>query len=291
MPSPALSFRTLLFAGLLFMHQIAVGQAQENPSALSVAVSIKPLHSLISSLMEGTGSQPSLIVSGGASPHAYSLKPSDARKLATAQLVFWIGPGMESFLVKPMQSLAGKAGIVTFVPRAETNPHIWLSPIKARAMVETAVARLAVADPGNADVYRRNGARLDKRLGELQAESVNALRAIAAKPFIVYHDAYDHLAAAFGLTIAGMVTTNPERAPGAGRIAQLRALMKARAVSCLFAEPQVDTRRLNMIVENVPNARVEILDPLGTDIPPGGDMYFTLMRANVRALVDCLSGQ
>ncbi len=289
MISFTLARRTALIAALFFSSLNGVGLAREKATGQSVAVSIKPLHSLISGLMEGSGNQPSLILAGGASPHAYSLKPSDAGRLTAARLIFWIGPGMEGFLVKPLHALAGTASIVTFVTEPDANPHIWLSPLRATAMVDTAVARLIAVDPGNAEVYRRNGATLARRLGDLQAEMAGLLKPVKSRPFIVFHDAFDHLAAAFGLNIAGVVTTTPERAPGARRIADLRKLMAAGNVSCLFAEPLVDARRLNMIVENIPTARIGILDPLGGDLAAGPDMYFKLMRANARALVDCLS--
>src|SRR5690348_18258340 len=80
-------------------------------AAPKVVVSIKPIHSLLAGVMAGVG-EPRLIVAGGSSPHVYSLRPSDARKLEGAQLVFWVGPILEGFLEKPLSALAGKAQIV-----------------------------------------------------------------------------------------------------------------------------------------------------------------------------------
>lgn len=80
-------------------------------AAPQVVVSIKPVHSLVAALMQGVG-EPSLIVEGAASPHTYSLKPSNARALENADLVFWVGPGLEAFLEKPLDALAGKATVV-----------------------------------------------------------------------------------------------------------------------------------------------------------------------------------
>ncbi|MBW8284356.1 MAG: zinc ABC transporter substrate-binding protein ZnuA [Rhizobium sp.] len=80
-------------------------------AAPQVVVSIKPVHSLVAALMQGVG-EPSLIVEGAASPHTYSLKPSNARALENAELVFWIGPGLEAFLEKPLDALASKAKVV-----------------------------------------------------------------------------------------------------------------------------------------------------------------------------------
>ncbi|WP_181817791.1 zinc ABC transporter substrate-binding protein [Psychromonas sp. B3M02] len=72
-----------------------------------VVVSIKPLHSLVSAVMEGVAT-PTLLVKKG-SPHAYSLRPSEARALANADLVVWIGHEMESFLEKPLETVANNA--------------------------------------------------------------------------------------------------------------------------------------------------------------------------------------
>jgi len=73
-----------------------------------VAVSIKPIHSLVSAVMEGVGN-PSLIVKGTGSEHGYALRPDDARTLANADIIFWIGPGMETFLQRPLDTLASNA--------------------------------------------------------------------------------------------------------------------------------------------------------------------------------------
>ena len=77
----------------------------------SVVVSIKPIHSLVASIMKGVG-EPSLIVQGASSPHTYSLKPSDAQALQDADVVFWVGHGLEAFLEKPLEALPKKAVIV-----------------------------------------------------------------------------------------------------------------------------------------------------------------------------------
>lgn len=77
-----------------------------------VAVSIKPLHSLVSAVMEGVG-EPSLVVRGAGSEHVHSLRPSDARALETASVVFRVGEGMETFLNAPLKTLAGKATVVS----------------------------------------------------------------------------------------------------------------------------------------------------------------------------------
>ena len=75
---------------------------------LKVVTSIKPIHSLASYLMDGIG-KPDLIVDGYASPHGFSMKPSHAKMLQNADLIFWVGEDLENFLEKPLKSIAKKA--------------------------------------------------------------------------------------------------------------------------------------------------------------------------------------
>ncbi|MGI9387842.1 MAG: zinc ABC transporter substrate-binding protein [Methyloligellaceae bacterium] len=82
-----------------------------------VVVSIKPIHSLAAAIMQGTGT-PRVIVRGNGSPHVYALKPSDARALENADLIFWVGPAMETFLAGYVKTLGKSALTVTL---AETD--------------------------------------------------------------------------------------------------------------------------------------------------------------------------
>jgi len=92
-------------AALLFLPSMAAAE-------IRVVASVKPIHSLVAAVMNGVGA-PGLIVEGAASPHTYSLKPSNATALQDADVVFWVGHGLEAFLEKPLEALAGKATVVT----------------------------------------------------------------------------------------------------------------------------------------------------------------------------------
>ena len=75
---------------------------------IKVVASIKPIHSLASYLMDGIA-KPDLIVDGYASPHGFAMKPSHAKMLQNADLIFWVGEDLENFLEKPLSSIAKKA--------------------------------------------------------------------------------------------------------------------------------------------------------------------------------------
>ena len=81
---------------------------------INVVASVKPLHSLVSGVTEGV-QKPDLIVKGAASPHTYSLKPSQAKQLEEADLVFWMGHELESFLEQPLEAIATKAKVVELI--------------------------------------------------------------------------------------------------------------------------------------------------------------------------------
>ncbi|MCJ8518066.1 zinc transport system substrate-binding protein [Pseudorhizobium tarimense] len=100
MKTPAL----LLTTSVLFSASAAT-------AAPEVVVSIKPIHSLVAAIMEGVG-EPKLIVEGAASPHTFTMKPSNARAVESADMVFWMGPDMEAFLKKPLEALASDATVV-----------------------------------------------------------------------------------------------------------------------------------------------------------------------------------
>ncbi|NTF07418.1 zinc ABC transporter substrate-binding protein ZnuA [Agrobacterium rubi] len=95
----------------LLLASAAMIASSNAMAAPNVVVSIKPIHSLVAAIMQGVA-EPELIVDGGASPHTYALKPSNARAIESADVVFWVGDGLEKFLEKPLHSLAGKATVV-----------------------------------------------------------------------------------------------------------------------------------------------------------------------------------
>ncbi|NEJ24785.1 zinc ABC transporter solute-binding protein [Rhizobium leguminosarum] len=101
---PALAITVLAIPALLFAGTMRAADAP------LVVTSIKPIHSLVSAIMQGVG-EPELIVDGAASPHTYNLKPSNARALQNAKVIFWVGPGLEAFLEKPLQALGRDASI------------------------------------------------------------------------------------------------------------------------------------------------------------------------------------
>ncbi|MFL1407206.1 zinc ABC transporter substrate-binding protein [Marinobacter sp. M1N3S26] len=87
-----------------------------------VAVDITPLHSLVAQVMAGAG-EPNLLVRPGASPHGYSLSPSEAEALQEADLVFWIGDDLTPWMEKSLENLASNAQVIEMLDISGTTTY------------------------------------------------------------------------------------------------------------------------------------------------------------------------
>jgi len=303
----------MCFSRLLALAALLATAAPAD-AALRVVTSFGPVQSVVAGVMDGVGA-PEVLVKGGASPHAYAMRPSEARLLEFAQIVFWVGPEYETFLVRPLANLAGRARTVALsrLPGAMKldardggiweedghghghshakkagDGHLFLDPRNMMLLAQAAANELARLDPPNAQRYADNATKTVAMLDALDRELAGTLRPLAGKPFIVFHDALQYLEARYGLTPAGSITVSPERKPGARRIQQLRERIRRAGAICVFAEPQFEPSLVRTVVEAT-DARTGTLDYVGTGVPPGPDFYPTVMRGLAISLAACLS--
>jgi zinc transport system substrate-binding protein len=314
-------FREFLKASLSIFVLLGArtGLAESPPSFPRVVASIKPIHSLVAGVMGQRGSL-FLLIPGSFSEHGYTLKPSDARHLQQANLVFWIGDEMETYLTKPIQALPKETSVVTLADakgiallsaredpafeahthsgqenhkdsnhtHSEPDLHIWFNPQNAMAMVNAIVTSLSNADPMQAAYYMQNGENLKKSLAALDQEISESLRPLKGKPYIVSHDAYQYFEHRYGIPARGSLTLTPDQSPSAGRLKDIRSKIKNLGAVCVFAEPQIKPNLIETVIAGT-QAKADALDPNGALIEPGPGLYFTLLRSNTAALVRCLS--
>jgi zinc transport system substrate-binding protein len=280
---------------------------------VNVVATIKPIHSLVAQVMEGVGT-PALLVDGANSPHTYVFKPSDAAKLQDAQVIFWVGHELEAFLEKPIAALGGKAMSVSLIDAAgvETLPvregagfaghaheeaehkheaadaHFWLDPQNAKAVVKAVAATLSKADGANAATYEANAVKALAALDAVEAEIAAKITPAKGPAFIVFHDAYQYFERRFGVSAAGAISINPENAPGAKGIAEIKARLSDGQIKCVFAEPQFDAKLVTLVLEGT-QVKTATLDPLGADVEPGPALYPTLLNGIANSLVACLA--
>jgi zinc transport system substrate-binding protein len=310
---------------------LAAGVATAGPAeaAPRIVATIAPIHSLAAAVMEGVG-EPRLLLPGNVSPHDYAMKPSDARAVAEADLVVWVGESLETFLtgiletsgaptlelieapgIDPVPYTAGsdepghddvshdEAGQDDHAgeqddhghDHAGLDPHIWLDPVRAQAMAAAIAERLAEIDPDNAERYRANVERLSTRLAELDREIGQRLEPVRGKTFVTFHEGFDYFVRRYGLSQALSLTLNPQRRPGARTMSALRERIRTERIACAFTEPQYDERALRRLTDET-GMQIGRLDSegVGAGLTPGPDLYFDLMRANAAAVAGCLSG-
>lgn len=312
--APLFHFRSQPYAlaRLLVLLFIAIQMPVKFASAESgpnVVASIAPVHSLVSSVMAGVGS-PDLLLPGTVSPHAYHLKPSDAKMLEQADVVFWIGPALETVLAKPIETIAVRSVSVQLMDaramkilsrreggvfghgseedhnEGDADPHIWLNPANAIVMLFVISETLSEIDPEHAGTYRTNAIAAIERIKALDMRIDQNLNDVRTLPYVAFHDAYQYFEERFGLTPLAVVSIDPDHTPGARRIGEIREAVQRSGATCVFAEPQFSPGLLSAILEGT-GARQGELDPLGAGLEPGPFFYEELMEGMAEDMVSC----
>ena len=112
--------KTIFVQLITFIFTIIFMGSLTAKAEIKVVTTIKPLHSLISNVMDGIG-EPSLIIEGSTSPHSFVLKPSHAKLIEQADIIFWIGEDIETFMEKPLTSIAKSAKKISFMELKSIN--------------------------------------------------------------------------------------------------------------------------------------------------------------------------
>ena len=286
-------------------------------SEVKVVTSIKPIHSLVSYVMDGIG-KPDLIVDGYNSPHSFSLKPSHAKMLENADLVIWIGEDLEAFLEKPLDTIAKKAKNIEVMDlkeiqklefreknifenhddHKEKDDHKGHDDHKEKddhkGHAHGKYDPHVWLDPINAKVIIKE---ITKQLVQLDSKNSSAYKSNSKKAltdidkltqnikkdlnkdlrFVVFHDAYQYFEKRFGIQVLGALTVNTDVMPGAEQLSEIREVIEHEKVNCLFSEPQFNPAIIESIAKDT-NVKIGILDPLGASLDKGKNLYFDLIK-------------
>lgn len=282
---------------------------------VQVLTSIKPLQLIAAAVQDGVG-QPDVLLPPGASPHNYALRPSDVRRVRDVQLFYWIGPDMESFLPRVIQSRSQPAVAVQSLPGMKLrhfaadssshddhdhggndhdhdhmpgslDSHLWLSTINARVIANKMAADLSAADAANAARYEQNAKAFVERLDALDARLKDRVSGIAGKPYFVFHEAFDYFEEAYGLKHAGVFAVAAEIQPGAQHVAAMRERLKDAGKTCVFSEPPMRPRLAETLTAGLPVKLAE-LDALGGYTPATAEGYEQVLQKLGDDLAGCL---
>lgn len=315
----------VLLVCLVTANRGAVAEPRPEPGQIGVVVTIKPIHSLVSTVLHGIAT-PKLLISGAQSPHHFALKPSDARALHRAVTFIRVGADLEPFTKKVVASLPGSVSVLTltelaglkyhsiraddaFEPHSHDHdhhhsepdhghgkserqthhdPHIWLDPKNAAVIVNAVAQHFSKLFPEHKERITQNAKKAVAKINALEADIRRTLAPVKDLPFLVFHDAFQYFEKRFDLTGVGAITLHPEAPPSAKRMIQIRATLKKRNVRCVFAEPQFSKKRLTNIVEGT-SANVGTLDPLGSDVAAGPAAYGAILRKLAESFSSCFT--
>ena len=298
-------------AALLLLPTMALA------SSPRVATDIAPVHSMAAIVMEGVG-EPDLLVQPGASPHRYSLRPSEAGALQEADLVLWISESLTPWLAGSLNSLAPDAARIELLETEGTlrhdyregaafeshdhhgeehageghhhgdiDPHAWLDPENARVWLDRIASELARLDPDHESLYRRNADTAREELGELQTQLKQQVQGLSELRFIVFHAAYQYFERRFGIRAEGAISLGDASDPSPARVKKLRDLTASLNINCVFTEPQYNPGLVASVFAPTQVRATPVMDPLGAHLTPGPELYTELLRDLVGSLQEC----
>ena len=292
----------LLAACLLGLLGTPAGAAaDEEPPPLTVAT-ISILADFVRAVA-GDRLEVVSIVHVGGDPHTYEPVPSDARRIADADIVFRNGLGLERWLDRLIATNV-KARVVTategLVPllqadgeyRGHPDPHLWMDPVLAAAYVRNIEAALSERYPPHATEFAQNARRYTAQLEALDREIADELAGIDKedRKLVTTHDAFRYFGRRYGMEVVATIWgISTEREPSAREIRAIVDGIRKHGVRSVFVETTVNPALMLRIAEET---GIHVGAPLYGDSVgapgSGADTYLGMMRANAGAVAEGL---
>ena len=306
----------LLGLGSLFSLAACAGTlepaASTNPGTrLNVVSTVSPIVNIIYNV---GGNRIDLvgIIPEGTDSHTFEPAPSDANKLAQADLIIVNGLDLET----PTEKLAQankkpSAEIIELGPQTiqpdqyaydfsfpkelgKPNPHLWLNPMNALRYAEIARDTLVRRDPANADYYNQNYEAFKIRINQLDETIKGSIATIPEKnrKLLTYHDSFAYFAPRYGMTVIGAIQPSNFSEPSAREVAGLITQIKQAGVPAIFGSEVFPSKVLEQIGRE---SGAKYVDTLRDDELPGqhGEplhSYIGLMVEDVATMTSALGG-
>ena len=294
------------FLGLTFLFSLNNVGAQSTPN---IVVSIKPIHSIVTALMEDV-SRPHLLLESSDSAHTFHLKPSQLNLLSNADLVITIGDDFETGLKKTLGNI--KDGLRVIVSEinglhlydfrnvdinemnkdekdehTDHDLHLWLDIDNMKKTAQYINEQLIVIDPNNSNIYEANLIKIHSRLNKLKLELQHQLAPFKSEPYAIFSDTLQYFEKSFHFQKPVIITPYHGARLSIHRTFEARKKMKDLKIKCLLYGPENTPKKVNVLSEGLPIKEVRI-DILGAKLNAGSDQYFNLMKELSSQLVKCL---
>ncbi len=294
-------FKSLVNKPLCLLFALLSTPIFASPTLLT---SIKPI-GLIANDIAKDHAKVDVLLPDNASPHGFSLTPSDIRALNESDFLIWVGPEIEPYLTKIMAGRKNQLQL-TALPNLQlrhydsdhthshgdhthetsVDGHIWLGPLQSLVIADGIKTQLIALDPENKVNYERNFAAFKQKITEQQKSIHKELSGYGNKNYFLFHDAYGYFEQAFDLKALGNITLTPERKPGAKTVVGIRQKLQAGNVQCVFSEPQFNQSLIETLVAGT-NTKIVLLDPVAKNLNPKTHSYSDFLTQLTQSFVTC----
>ena len=279
---------------------------------LTIATTVAPITSIVANIAGGTNTVILGIVPEGTNSHTFEPKPSDAKTLETADIVFINGLVLE----EPTKDLALanlKNGAIIcelgteILPESDyiydfsfpkeggkPNPHLWTNPPMAKQYAQVVHDVLVRRDPANAATYESNLAAFVAKVDALDAAMVTATATVpeTQRKLLTYHDAYAYFAVHYGYTVIGAIQPSSFDEPTPKEIANLITQVRESGVKAVFGSEVFPSPIMEQIGAETGVRYVDVLrdDDLIGEPGDAEHSWLGLMRFNYVTMVEALGG-
>ena len=276
--------------------------AQSTPS---IVVSIKPIHSIVTKIMDGV-TKPELLLDSNSSAHTFHLKPSQIKMISSADLVIVINENFELGLRKALKNInedshlkiseldqllihnsRGEAIYNKNEDSSKFDFHLWLD-VNNMQLIATYISNIIIElDPKNKHTYSENLKELNLELDELKEQIKQQLAPFSSTPFAIYSDTLQYFEKSLELKRPVIITPFHGAGLSIKRTIDAKRKIKDLNISCLIYDTEVKAKQLRVLSEGL-NLKSFKIDILGNEFTPGPDQYFNLMKKTSSQLSLCL---
>lgn len=236
-------------------------------SKILVAVSIVPQKTFVEAVC-GELAEVVVMVPPGSSPANYEPAPKEVEQFSKSELYFAIGVPTEEANIMPkameakgMKTIKLQDEVVKIYPdrefsKGKRDPHIWLSPKRAKVMIQTIAREMEQYDPKNKDTYEKNAENYIKELDTLDMQILKSLEGVKDKKFIVFHPAFGYIADDYNLSMYALEQDGKEATPQ--RMKEMIDLAKSENIKAIFYQAEISSKQAQSFAEEIGGKTVQL---------------------------------
>ena len=255
-----------LWLAMLLLGQVCLVPGEAWAGPVKVIVSILPQAWFVEEI-GGDLVEVSVLVGPGHSPATYEPTPRQMSLLEQADLFLAAGVPFEQGLVPRVQALPRAPVIAGPRPihhehHHDIDPHTWLDPARAMDIADSVSTQLQPLAPADAETIQERCRALKERLARVDEQARHILAPYQGRTFIVFHPAFGHFAAAYGLNQVSVEAGGHE--PGPRHLADIIERARALGARSVIVQPQFSRKSAETVAKSI-GGEIVVLDPLAAD--------------------------